>query len=467
MSHKMGVFTMNISVESLIKFDREGSLGPVTAILFGDEKVKENIQAVAKLLQSNFEKKTKRKVKGKKELCELIKANDSKSKIVASHFFQNLIQDVSQNDSLDQEMMTYMIPDTVTEIKKYYKNVAVPEDIPEDIKDFYVKLMRSYLKENLILEHIDNRKENPDLQPIRVEIGKQLANAIEEKKLSQKDFDIFTSECERIVKEWVGENLFNGDLYIIGITMERIKILKNMELSNLKIKAEIDDLKEKCENVDITSLFIGKYLALFAQAKDPQKYANEILKLLTGLCRKKYFPNETLKTKEPTVKVSPEAAAIDHIDNETDNSNFHLLRTEMDTELLEAAIKNLLSTKDFEIFIASCGKILTEWKDKQLRKGDLSIHAAFIENTQKIMKMQTNNTSIRSLINYLRENCDNVDITSLFIGRYLTLFSQAKDPKNYGDRVLEELKEPLSLIYFADNMIKTAGFAVKDSREAQ
>ena len=55
--------------------------------------------------------------------------------------------------------------------------------------------------------------------------------------------------------------------------------------------------------------------------------------------RKKYFPNETLKTKEPTVKVSPEAAAIDHIDNETDNSNFHLLRTEMDTELLEAAIK--------------------------------------------------------------------------------------------------------------------------------
>lgn len=303
------------SLDKLIRFDRQGELGPsLSLIACANTYTPKQLTVVIQILQENAERIAHRSLRGRKEFIRSVQtANPPMTavQIIGTRFFQGL-QASEPLPPTYPRIKQFIVPNTLAMTSNFipqFKELLEQHKTKEALTEWVAKVLSAYLTEEQVYHECRYQefvKERPEIRTKRMECGQIIYAAAQEKKLSKQGFDA-----------------------VMWGLKHRTEYETCMSLADWY--CEIERQAGSQEAYQKIILHIENYLALFSLAgRDADWFGPHICDMLEKIFGEKFFPKEEAPLFLPTGLLGPAGMFL---------SLFHQANSLSSAQLTQAAKK--------------------------------------------------------------------------------------------------------------------------------
>ncbi len=278
------------SLDKLIRFDRQGELGPsLSLIACANTYTPKQLNVVIQILQENAERIAHRSLRGRKEFIRSVQtANPPMTavQIIGTRFFQGL-QASEPLPPTYPRIKQFIVPTTLAMTSNFipqFKELLEQHETKEALTEWVARVLSAYLTEEQVYHECRYQelvKELPEIRKKRMDCGQIIYAAAQEKKLSKQGFDA-----------------------VMWGLKHRTEYETCMALADWY--CEIERQAGSKEAYQEIILHIENYLALFSLAGgDADWFGTHICDMLEKIFGEKFFPKEEAPLFLPTGLLGP------------------------------------------------------------------------------------------------------------------------------------------------------------------
>lgn len=179
-------------MSGLVTFDPKGPWGPAAQLIFKpQEYTYSGLCALAKDLKQNLIN-AGIQIKGKNNFCVYANVRNtennslSPTEVVSTEFFRNMLQNAKT--SHHQQALEFIVPCFLQTVENKIPGSA--QKVTPEIKEWYASIATSIMTEQDIEKQCNVQAQaDAEINQLRGEIGAELVQACESKKISEVDFD--------------------------------------------------------------------------------------------------------------------------------------------------------------------------------------------------------------------------------------------------------------------------------------